>query len=168
MTPSRSRTTDRRYYGLAEAIVVAVNDPLQEGRVKLTFPWFDPSMITDWVRVCQLYAGDGYGSLFVPEEKDEVLVAFIHGDMRLPIVLGGLYNGKDKPPTFRASDRDQKMVRTKGGHEVLLDDTQGKKRVSVRTAGGHKIDLHDDDRRIAITSTAGQSIELDDSDLRSR
>lgn len=162
MTVARSRTTDQRYYGLAEAIVVDVNDPLHEGRVKLKFPWFDPDMVTDWSRVCQLYAGNGYGSLFVPEENDEVLVAFVHGDMRLPIVLGGLYNGKDKPATFHATDRDQKLVRTKGGHEILLDDTQNEKKVRVRTSGGHTVELDDQKRRLTITSTGGQSIELDD------
>ncbi len=36
-----------------------------------------------------------------PEEGDEALVAFEHGDIRHPVVLGGLDNGKDKPPTHR-------------------------------------------------------------------
>ena len=42
-------------------------------------------------------AGDGRGMMILPEVGDEVLVAYDQGDMRRPYVLGGLYNGKDKP-----------------------------------------------------------------------
>jgi phage baseplate assembly protein V len=136
-TVPRARSTDRRYYGLVEALVVE-NDGDDEGRVKLKFPWFDGgATVTDWCRVSQLYAGNGYGSVFVPEKGDEVLVAFIHGDMRFPIVLGGLYNGVDKPPTARTGGRDQKMIRTRAGHEVLLDD--GAKEITITTAQGGNV-----------------------------
>jgi len=133
-TAPRARSTDRRYYGVVEAIV-AENDGDDEGRVKLKFPWFDGgATITEWCRVSQLHAGNGYGSVFVPEKDDEVLVAFVHGDMRFPVVLGGLYNGVDKPPTARKDGRDQKVIRTKAGHEVLLDD--GAKEIRITTAQG--------------------------------
>jgi phage baseplate assembly protein V len=133
-TMPRSRATDRRYYGLAEGIVVE-NQGNDEGQVKLKFMWFDGgATVTDWCRVSQLYAGGGYGSVFVPEIGDEVLVAFVHGDMRFPVVLGGLYNGVDKPPTARTDGRDQKIIRTKAGHEVLLDD--GAKEIRITTADG--------------------------------
>jgi uncharacterized protein involved in type VI secretion and phage assembly len=133
-TVPRARSTDRRYYGVVEAIVVE-NEGDDEGRVKIQFPWFDGgATVTEWCRVSQLYAGGGYGSVFVPEKGDEVLVAFVHGDMRFPIVLGGLYNGVDKPPTARTDGRDQKIIRTKAGHEVLLDD--GNKEIRVTTAEG--------------------------------
>jgi uncharacterized protein involved in type VI secretion and phage assembly len=136
-TMPRARSTDRRYYGVVEAIVVE-NDGDDEGRVKVKFPWFDGgATVTEWCRVSQLYAGGGYGSVFVPEKDDEVLVAFIHGDMRFPIVLGGLYNGVDKPPTARTDGRDQKIIRTKAGHEVLLDD--GKKEIRITTAEGGNV-----------------------------
>ncbi|GAB3451450.1 phage baseplate assembly protein V [Actinophytocola sediminis] len=133
-TMPRSRSTDRRYYGVAEAIVVE-HDGNDEGQVKLKFEWFDGgATVTDWCRVSQLYAGGGYGSVFVPEIGDEVLVAFVHGDMRFPIVLGGLYNGVDKPPTARTDGRDQKIIRTRAGHEVLFDDAA--KEIRITTADG--------------------------------
>lgn len=136
-TVPRARSTDRRYYGLVEAIVVE-NDGDDEGRVKVKFPWFDGgATISEWCRVSQLYAGGGYGSVFVPEKDDEVLVAFVHGDMRFPIVLGGLYNGVDKPPTARDGGRDQKTIRTKAGHEVLFDD--GAKEIRITTAEGGNV-----------------------------
>lgn len=161
---SRTRSTDKRFYGVMQGIVTQLNDDLgKEGRVKVQFPWFDDQMETEWCRVRQFYAGNGYGAFFVPEVGDEVLVAFIHGDMRLPVILGGLYNGKDKPPTYRSSSQDQKMLRTKGNHEILLDDTPRKKRVRIKTDGGHTADLSDADKKISIQSSGGQKVVIDDS-----
>lgn len=160
---SRSRTTDKRYYGVYEALVEAVvGDDANEGRVKLKFPWFDEKLPTEWCRVRQSYAGNGYGSFFIPEEGDEVLVAFIQGDMRYPIILGGLYNGKDKPPTSRSKEKDQKMIRTKGEHEILLDDSPNKKRVRIKTQKGHTVDLNDQDKKITINTNSGPKVEIDD------
>ncbi|MDX3225191.1 phage baseplate assembly protein V [Streptomyces sp. ME19-01-6] len=155
----RARSTDKRYYGVVEALVVE-NEGDDEGQVKLKFPWFDDTTVTDWVRVSQLYAGNGYGSVFVPEKGDEVLVAFVHGDMRYPIVLGGLYNGEDKPPTARTDGRDQKIIRTRHGHEVLLDDTQSKAAVRIKSAAGHVVELDDQGKAIRITAAEGGSVTV--------
>jgi hypothetical protein len=48
MKEPRSRSTDRRYYGVVEAIVTDVNDPEREGRVKVRYPWFDDRTVSDW------------------------------------------------------------------------------------------------------------------------
>jgi phage baseplate assembly protein V len=152
MTP-RARTTDRRYYGVAEALVTAVNDSGQEGRVKLRLPWFNEEFETEWSRVSQFYAGNGYGAFFIPEVGDEVLVAFVHGDMRFPVIIGGLYNGKDKPPSFRADDKDEKMIRTKSGHRITLDDTSGSEKITiVDKTGANSIVINSTDNSITITS----------------
>lgn len=155
----RARSTDKRYYGVVEALVVE-NEGDDEGQVKLKFPWFDDTTVTDWVRVSQSYAGNGYGSVFVPEKGDEVLVAFVHGDMRYPIVLGGLYNGEDKPPTARTDGRDQKIIRTRHGHEVLLDDTESKAAVRITSAAGHVVELDDQGKAIKITAAEGGSVTV--------
>jgi uncharacterized protein involved in type VI secretion and phage assembly len=161
---SRTRTTDKRFYGVMSGIVTNVEDSDgKEGRVKVQFPWFDNQMEMEWCRVRQFYAGNGYGAFFVPEVGDEVLLAFVHGDMRQPIILGGLYNGKDKPPTYRSSSQDQKMIRTKGQHELLFDDTQNQQRVRIKTNGGHVADLSDADQKISLQSSGGQTVVVDDS-----
>lgn len=158
----RSRSTDQRFYGVAEALVVDNLDPEKQGRVKVKFPWFDSGMDSEWCRVSNLYAGNDYGSLFVPEVGDEVLVAFIHGDMRLPIILGGLYNGQDLPPTAREASKDQKMIRTKGQHEFLLDDTPGKESVQLKTKGGHNVLLDDAAQKVTVKTTSGQEVVMED------
>ena len=161
---SRARAMDKRFYGIVQGVVTDVEDQDgKEGRVKVQFPWFDDQMESEWCRVRQFYAGNGYGAFFVPEKGDEVLVAFIHGDMRLPVILGGMYNGKDKPPSYRSSSQDQKLIRTKGQHELLFDDTKGSERVRVKSNGGHTVDLNDNQKKIIVQSGGGQTVEIDDS-----
>ena len=158
--PSRARTADRRFYGVAEALVESVEDPQQEGRVRVRLPWFDSREVSDWCRVANLFAGNGYGSTWTPEPEDEVLVAFVHGDLRLPIILGGLYNGRDKPPRARTATSNQKTLRTKAGHEVLLDDSSGSLGVEVRTSAGHRLRLDDVSNEITLEVSGGPSLVM--------
>ena len=160
-TVSRMRSTDKRFYGVVEGLVTDNVDPDKEGKVRVKFPWFDDQMISEWCRVLQPYAGLGYGMFFVPEVDAEVVVAFGHGDMRLPIILGGVYNGKDKPPSHRDAKTDEKMIRTKGGHIILLNDSNNSHQVKITTNGGQSITLDDQARSVTITTIEGQSITLD-------
>ena len=38
------------------------------------------------------------GQFVLPEVEDEVLVGFLDGDPRGPVIVGGLWNGRDSPP----------------------------------------------------------------------
>jgi uncharacterized protein involved in type VI secretion and phage assembly len=62
-TTSRSRTTDKRFFGVYEAVVTAVDDTAKEGRVQVKFPWFDDDLATEWLSRAPVYAGNGYGSV---------------------------------------------------------------------------------------------------------
>ena len=137
----RAMQNDKPIYGVVPAEVVQ-NDGNDEGKVKVKYYWRDNgASVSEWARVSQLYAGNGYGSLFVPEVGDEVLVAFDRGDMRQPYILGGLYNGKKKPPTAHDNGRDQKIIRTKAGHRILFDDKE--KEITISTASGATVVLKD-------------------------
>jgi len=158
----RAKVLDKRYYGVVEALVEEVEgDPEGEGRVKIKFPWFDDAMISEWCRVRQLYAGNGYGAFFLPEKGTEVLVAFIHGDMRKPIILGGLYNGEDKPPTKRTKQDDHKLLLTKYGHQLDLNDSDGKQFIDVKTKKGHELKLSDEKDVVTLTTSNGMKAEFD-------
>jgi uncharacterized protein involved in type VI secretion and phage assembly len=162
MSVARARALDKRYYGVVEALVEQVeDDPEGEGRVKIKFPWFDDSTVTEWCRVRQLYAGNDYGAFYLPEKGTEVLVSFIHGDMRKPIILGGLYNGKDKPPTKRTKQDDHKLIKTKYGHQIDLNDSSGKEFIGVKTKKGHELKLSDENERITLTTSSGIKAEFD-------
>lgn len=153
-------TGDRRFYGVVEAIVKEVNDEKGRGRVKVRLPWFDPNELTDWIRIANPFAGSGHGSTWIPEKDAEVLVGFVHGDMRFPVVLGCLYNAQDKPPSARTDKVNQKMFRTKAGHEVTLDDSPDTLGVLVRTKAGHQIHLDDAKNELTLSIADGPSITL--------
>ena len=72
------------------------------GRVKVQFHWDRQGKSDEnssgWIRVVQPWAGKQWGTLFIPRVGDEVLIDFLHGDLRRPIVVGSLYNGEDRPP----------------------------------------------------------------------
>ena len=84
-------------------VVTNNNDPKKWGRVKLGFPWLAPFYETDWARVVQVGMGKEWGTLFLPEVGDEVLVGFEFGDTRRPYVLGGLINGKTSHPLLSSA-----------------------------------------------------------------
>jgi phage baseplate assembly protein V len=158
-----AQTHDRRYYGVVPALVTDVEDEGGEARVKVTFPWFNnPDMESDWARVLYSYAGNGYGWVWVPEVGDEVLVSFVMGDMRLPIILGGVYNGVDKPPVVRDAQTDQKVMRTKAGHQITFDDKAGEQHIEIKTVAGNVLDLSDKDKKITLTTPGGVSLTLED------
>lgn len=86
-----------RVAGVHSAIVTDTADPDALGRIKVRFPWAT-ELETGWIRVLLASAPPPDGEPFVPEIDDEVLIGFVDGDANRPIVLGGLYNGVDRPP----------------------------------------------------------------------
>jgi len=159
----RVQSLERRLFGVVVALVEDSEDPAHEGRVKVRFPWLDDVSVTEWCRVAQLYAGSRYGSLFIPEVGDEVLVAFIHGDRNEPVVLGGLYNGSDKPVAHKeGTDSDKKLIHTKGGHELLFDDGAQSMKVQVTTSGGHELVMDDQGQTVQVTTSGGHQLAMDD------
>jgi uncharacterized protein involved in type VI secretion and phage assembly len=160
MAPITEQETDRRYFGAVEALVIDNVDPDGEGRVRVVFPWFDESTASDWCRVSQFYAGpNAAGTFFVPEINSEVLVAFIHGDMQKPIIIGSLYNGVDKPATARKENVDEKQIRTRTGHRITLVDTEGEEKIVVTDkSGSHSIEMSTADNSVTITSKGGKLV----------
>ena len=146
---------DQRIHGVVHAIVSDVVDPDSIGRVKVTLPWYDPGYAV-WARVSQLYAGSGFGSTWIPDKGAEVLVAFAHGDMRWPYVLGCVHSRKAAPPVSRTASSDVKTIRTHAGSELRFDETKGT--IDLKTSGGASIHL--DEKQGSITLKASKKLEL--------
>lgn len=145
--------------GVVPAIVTNAKDPEGLCRVKLKFPWLSDSYETDWVRTVQTGAGATRGAMVVPEVNDEVLVAFEHGSLRRPYVIGGLYNGVDKPgmPADQLVDGaghvNWRAFVSRTGHRLVFSDESGKEHVELRTGDGKFVLLLDKAKTtIEITS----------------
>nr|MBA2254019.1 VgrG-related protein [Chloroflexota bacterium] len=139
-------------HGMVVAKVTANEDPEEVGRVKLMFPWLSDDYESDWARVVQLGAGPDSGAVFLPEVHDEVLVAFEFGDVRRPYVLGGLYNGIDRPRLGRVLFDNGKVLRrgfvSRKGHRFVLFDDDGKSGIALLSS--------DDKLRLSLNETTGE------------
>lgn len=121
-----------RIAGVVFGVVTNNQDPDGLGRVKLRFPWLSDADESAWARIATPMAGSGRGWYCLPEVDDEVLVAFEHGDLRFPYVLGGLWNGKDKPPADNADGKNAlRLIRSRSGHLVRLNDEDGKEKIEI-------------------------------------
>ena len=102
------------------------------GRVKVQFHWDRQGKRDEnssgWIRVAQPWAGNQWGTLFVPRIGDEVLIEFVHGDLSRPYVIGSLYNGEDRPPYALPAGRTITTIKSnssKGGggsNELRFED----------------------------------------------
>jgi uncharacterized protein involved in type VI secretion and phage assembly len=150
----------RLIFGLVVGVVTNNKDPDTLGRVKVRFPWLSDSEDSQWARIAVLMGGKDRGTYFLPEVDDEVVVAFERGDPRFPYVLGALWNGKDRPPTTNTDGRnDVRLIKSRSGHVIKLNDQQGKETIEiVDRSGGNSIVIDTASRTLTIT--AGQDIAL--------
>jgi len=155
-----------RWYGVYPALVSDIRDPDGQGRVKLTLPW-SPDTAGEryevWARVATLMGGNNRGSWFIPDVNDEVLVVFEGGDPRRPYVIGGLWNGSDSPPETMdgAGNNNKKVIRSRNGVKVTLDDTTGQEKLILETPGGQKVTLKDGPGSVLVEDSNGNSVKLE-------
>ena len=153
-----------RWYGVAPATVSDLQDPDGQGRVRIKLGWTPDSSGAGyemWARMATLFAGNESGSWFIPDVGDEVLIAFEHGDPRRPYVLGGLWNGQDKPPQSMASPNAIKQICTRSGIKITLDDSEGQETLKLETPGGQKLTMKDGPGNITIEDSNGNSMKFE-------
>ena len=69
-----------------------------QASVKVDFTWMSPPQRSHWARIATIMSGQKRGVYYMPEQDDEVLVAFEHGKFDHPYIIGFLWNGVDEPP----------------------------------------------------------------------
>lgn len=150
--PAARKGADR-IYGMVTGIVTNNQDPEKLGRVKVRFPWLSEEDESQWARVITPMAGNNRGIYFIPEVEDEVLVAFDQGDMRFPYILGALWNGEDKPPDGVDENNNIRMIKSRSGHVVRLDDTEGDEQIEITDKSEkNKIVISAKDNSITISA----------------
>lgn len=84
-------------------------------------------METAWMPVMTPYGGPDYGMYLFPEVGAEVAVGFRYGDKDRPFVLGSIMGSVNTPPGGSANeDNSIRMLKTKGGFVVSVDETDNK------------------------------------------
>jgi uncharacterized protein involved in type VI secretion and phage assembly len=143
--------------GVYVGIVTDNKDPQNLGRLKVKIPVIDNETSTDWARLAVPMAGKDRGTLFIPEVGDEVLVAFQMGDIRQPIIIGSLWNDKQKPPQGKDDKNNIRKIRSRSGHEIIFDDSEGKEKLTLQTKKGHKLEIADQNDTIKLTDKNAQT-----------
>jgi uncharacterized protein involved in type VI secretion and phage assembly len=127
-----SQKVENRIYGVVVGVVTNNQDPDSLGRVKVRFPWLSDDVESHWARILTPMAGEDRGIYFLPEVDDEVLIAFQHGDIHFPYILGSLWNGKDKPPANNSDGKNNiRIIKSRSGHIIRLDDTDGSEKIEI-------------------------------------
>ncbi len=143
--------------GVYIGIVTNNNDPENLGRIKVKIPVIDDQAELDWARMATMMAGNDRGSMFIPEVGDEVLIAFQMGDIREPIIIGALWNKKNPPPSGKDAQNNIRKIRSRAGHEVILDDKKNQGSVTIKTAKGQQIELLEQSDTIKLKDAKGQN-----------
>jgi len=147
--------------GLVIGIVTDNQDPMGYGRVKVKYPWLSGDHTSDWARVVTMGGGAQRGIEFIPEINDEVLVGFEMGDIHYPYVLGGLWNGRDAPPEKVTSGGkvQRRIIRSRSGHTITLDDTDGAGGITIEDKNGNKVALDSGANKLTITAKGNLTLE---------
>jgi uncharacterized protein involved in type VI secretion and phage assembly len=169
MAPSAHQSSGKNF-GVVVGIVTNNQDPDKMHRVKVKFPWLADAQESWWARIASPMAGNGRGAYFLPEVDDEVLVAFEHGDVRFPYVVGSLWNGKDSPPTTNDDGKNNiREIKSRSGHILRLDDKDGSEKVEIiDKTGGNSVTISTSDNSITIKCTGRMKLEANGIDITSQ
>ncbi|MGO3183424.1 MAG: type VI secretion system Vgr family protein [Aequorivita sp.] len=131
------------------AVVMENADPDGMGRIKVQFTWQKRfGGISPWLRIVTPHSGGDKGFHFIPENGEEVLIGFEGGNAERPYVMGSLYHSSHKPQGWKTSKNDIKAMRTRSGHTLEFNDSDGAESITLTDKKGN----------IIIIDTAGESI----------
>ena len=147
--------------------VVSVSDEESLGRVKVAYPLnaeSDDIRTEAWAVVAVPFAGADYGAYMLPGVDDIVVLNFLGGDPRSPVVLGAVWVGQAAPPDEPGGAQMDRwlMKGRKGSRMAMIEPESGSPEIVLETPGGNRITLADDGTRITISAGSGASrIEMD-------
>ena len=131
--------------GPQSAVVTGTSDEEifidKHGRIKVQFIWDQEGKKNEnsscYLRVVQSWAGDQWGTSFIPRIGQEVIVNFLDGDPDRPLVTGTVYNGDNKPPYSSKTQSGIKTQSTKGAgkqnyNELRFEDLKGSEEIFIQ------------------------------------
>jgi uncharacterized protein involved in type VI secretion and phage assembly len=145
--------------GLAVAVVTDNRDPDGHARIRVRLPWQADSSESYWARIAMPMTGNEFGSFFLPEVGDEVLVGFEQGEMSNPFIIGSLWSGQTPPPeTNGDGNNNRRLIRTRSNHELLFDDGDPPT-VELKLSDGKHLKL--DDQGVVLEDGQGNTLKIE-------
>jgi uncharacterized protein involved in type VI secretion and phage assembly len=149
--------------------VVSVKDPNNLNRIQVRVYSVDGVSDQDgavWARVAVPFAGSSRGAFMIPDVGDEVLVVYLSGDSRFPVVIGSLWNGHDSAPdAFGGSGDsvDRWTITGKAGSKIAIVEDSTGPTIQFTTPGGLSGKMTDSDGSIEFQNSTGTSVKIDGS-----
>jgi uncharacterized protein involved in type VI secretion and phage assembly len=149
--------------------VVSVKDPNGLNRIQVRVYNVDGVSDQDgavWARVAVPFAGGKRGAFMIPDVGDEVLVVYLSGDPRFPVVIGSLWNGHDSAPdSFGGSGDsvDRWTITGKAGSKIAIVEDSSGPTIQFTTPGGLSGKMTDSDGSIEFKDSTGTSMKIDSS-----
>ncbi len=148
------------------------------GRVKIQLHWDRDGQVNEgsscWVRVAQTWAGNRWGTMFIPRIGMEVLVHFLEGDPDQPIITGCVYNPQTMPPYTLPDEKTKSTVKSnssKGGggfNEFRFEDKKGSEQIFIHAEKNQDIRVKNDvmetilhDRHLIIENDQYEKVKKD-------
>jgi Rhs element Vgr protein len=151
-------------HGLQIGVVSALEgDPASEDRIEVRLVTVSETDGLVWARIAAFDAGADRGAVFRPEIGDEVVLGFIDGDPRDPVVLGALHSSAKAAPIPGSDDNHEKGYVSRAGMRLVFDDD--KPSVTIETPGGAKLTIDDDAKTLQLADQNGNTIKMDNSTL---
>jgi len=153
----------KTFYGKYRGVVTDINDPRMIGRVRATVPDVMGDRESGWAMPSAPFGGNGMGFFALPKVGAGVWIEFECGDPDYPIWSGCWFGSKaEMPPVLLTEPPDSAfkkvLLKTEGGHRILLDDTPGKGGITLETSDGQKVVISA--TGIEIDNGRGASIKL--------
>lgn len=150
--------------GLLPGIVLKLDgDPEKQNRIQVKIPLMKNETEGIWARLGSPYASKDFGSFFVPEVGDEVVLGFFNADPSSPVILGSLYSSGRNSPKQIESENNIKTLVTRSKITVEFDEK--KKAFSLKTPDERSVVLSDEDKLIAVSDKNGNKIEFSDNGI---
>lgn len=158
-TPAGEAT---RHYGKYRGTVVAVEDPMRQGRIMAMVPDVLESVPTTWAMPCVPFAGTQAGMWCVPPMGAGVWIEFEQGDVNHPIWSGGWYGSAAEVPALASvtpATISHVVVATTAQTTLMLSDQPGPTGgVLIKTAAGATLTMNE--TGVIISNGQGSMISL--------
>ncbi len=153
-----------RHFGVYPAIVTDIVDPDHLGRIQVKLPWLGKDAggqdVRAWATLLTPYADDQQGIQILPEVDTQVVVAFEHGRLWRPYIVGACWNGKEKLPQVPEKPNNKRVWKSRAGSVIEFDDTKGAAKVTIKMQSGHTVLLDDAARQVRVRHANGSVITL--------
>ena len=147
--------------GLKRGIVKDLKDPDKLNRVKVTL--IDEELETPYADVMASFAGEKFGTVFIPSVNEEVILGFLDGQINNPIILGSVYNSKKTPPLVINDKNEIMMMQFPAGLKLEINNKKDNQKITITTKKGHTVTLDDGSKEeLMISEKSGNtSLKID-------